>query len=214
MAAAARARDAGAAALRRGTFEGGADAATVEDVVRWGSAGGAQILGLAQSGTLQVGMQADLAIYRLDDPRYFGLHDMAIGPVAWRARAQKALLLNGRPIVEDDAIPGLDLDAMRHDAGGRPYSPTARRCVTDNRIMTMNATTQNQRYALQELEKRGADGRRGRRPSPAKCAVSTCRTLPQKNDIAEQLWEAAVEIGFFGSAITVFRWRRSAGRSA
>ncbi len=41
-----------------GTFEGGADAATVEDVVRWGSAGGAQILGLAQSGTLQVGMQA------------------------------------------------------------------------------------------------------------------------------------------------------------
>ncbi|PCR27540.1 chlorohydrolase [Klebsiella pneumoniae] len=30
--------------------------------------------------------------------------------------ALKALLLNGRPIVEDDAIPGLDLDAMRHDA--------------------------------------------------------------------------------------------------
>ncbi|EIX9793005.1 amidohydrolase family protein, partial [Klebsiella pneumoniae] len=100
-----------------GTFEGGADAATVEDVVRWGSAGGAQILGLAQSGTLQVGMQADLAIYRLDDPRYFGLHDMAIGPVACGGRAAlKALLLNGRPIVEDDAIPGLDLDAMRHDA--------------------------------------------------------------------------------------------------
>lgn len=100
-----------------GTFEGGADAATVEDVVRWGCAGGAQILGLAQSGTLQVGMQADLAIYRLDDPRYFGLHDMAIGPVACGGRAAlKALLLNGRPIVEDDAIPGLDLDAMRHDA--------------------------------------------------------------------------------------------------
>ncbi|HED9563877.1 amidohydrolase family protein, partial [Klebsiella pneumoniae] len=64
-----------------------------------------------------VGMQADLAIYRLDDPRYFGLHDMAIGPVACGGRAAlKALLLNGRPIVEDDAIPGLDLDAMRHDA--------------------------------------------------------------------------------------------------
>ncbi|KDI35893.1 hypothetical protein AE76_01823 [Klebsiella pneumoniae CHS 20] len=78
---------------------------------------GALRLGLAQSGTLQVGMQADLAIYRLDDPRYFGLHDMAIGPVACGGRAAlKALLLNGRPIVEDDAIPGLDLDAMRHDA--------------------------------------------------------------------------------------------------
>lgn len=54
-------------------------------------------------------MQADLAIYRLDDPRYFGLHDMAIGPVACGGRAAlKALLLNGRPIVEDDAIPGLE----------------------------------------------------------------------------------------------------------
>ncbi|MCS5969150.1 hypothetical protein LNP26_23325 [Klebsiella variicola subsp. variicola] len=45
MAAATRAQgDAGAAALRRGHLRGGADAATVEDVVRWGSAGGAQIL--------------------------------------------------------------------------------------------------------------------------------------------------------------------------
>ena len=33
-----------------------------------------------------------------------------------RICAPPALLLNGRPIVEDDAIPGLDLDAMRHDA--------------------------------------------------------------------------------------------------
>lgn len=113
----ARARGCWRSRATPGDLEGGADAATVEDVVRWGSAGGAQILGLAQSGTLQVGMQADLAIYRLDDPRYFGLHDMAIGPVACGGRAAlKALLLNGRPIVEDDAIPGLDLDAMRHDA--------------------------------------------------------------------------------------------------
>jgi cytosine/adenosine deaminase-related metal-dependent hydrolase len=100
-----------------GTFEGGADAATVEDVVRWGSAGGAHILGLPQCGTISVGMQADLAIYRLDDPRYFGLHDIAIGPVACGGRASlKALLLNGRPIVEEDVIPGVDLDAMRRDA--------------------------------------------------------------------------------------------------
>ncbi|MEB8192411.1 amidohydrolase family protein [Raoultella terrigena] len=100
-----------------GSFEGGGDAATIEDVVRWGSAGGAQILGLQKSGTLQVGMLADIAIYRLDDPRYFGLHDMAIGPVACGGRASlRALMINGRVIVENDAIPGLDLDAMRHQA--------------------------------------------------------------------------------------------------
>lgn len=98
-----------------GTFEGGGDAASIEDVVRWGSAGGAQILGLARSGTVEVGMQADIAVYRLDDPRYFGLHDMAIGPVACGGRASlKALMINGRVIVEDDCVPGLDLDAMRH----------------------------------------------------------------------------------------------------
>ncbi|CAM3989985.1 amidohydrolase family protein [Rahnella bruchi] len=100
-----------------GTFEGGGDAASVEDVVRWGSAGGAQILGLQQSGTVQVGMLADIAIYRLDDPRYFGLHDMAIGPVACGGRASlKALMINGRVIVENDVIPGLDLEEMRHQA--------------------------------------------------------------------------------------------------
>lgn len=100
-----------------GSFEGGGDAVTIEDVVRWGSAGGAQILGLQQSGTVQVGMLADIAIYRLDDPRYFGLHDMAIGPVACGGRASlRALMINGRVIVENDAIPGLDLDAMRHQA--------------------------------------------------------------------------------------------------
>ncbi|MBU9855725.1 amidohydrolase family protein [Rahnella bonaserana] len=100
-----------------GTFEGGGDAASIEDVVRWGSGGGAQILGLQQSGTVQAGMLADIAIYRLDDPRYFGLHDMAIGPVACGGRASlKALMINGRIIVENDVIPGLDLDAMRHDA--------------------------------------------------------------------------------------------------
>jgi 8-oxoguanine deaminase len=100
-----------------GTFEGGADAATIEDVVRWGSAGGAQILGLSRSGTLQPGMLADIAVYRLDDPRYFGLHDMAIGPVACGGRASlKALLINGRMIVENDSVPGLDLDALRVDA--------------------------------------------------------------------------------------------------
>jgi len=100
-----------------GTFEGGGDAASIEDVVRWGTAGGAQILGLPQSGTLQVGMLADIAVYRLDDPRYFGLHDMAIGPVTCGGRAAlKALMINGQVIVENDLIPGLDLDAMRHQA--------------------------------------------------------------------------------------------------
>lgn len=100
-----------------GEFEGGGDAATIEDVVRWGTAGGAQVLGLTGTGTLAPGQAADIALYRLDDPRYFGLHDIAIGPVACGGRAYlKALLVGGRVAVEEDRIPGLDLAALGRQA--------------------------------------------------------------------------------------------------
>ena len=90
---------------------------TVEDVVHIGTAGGARVLGLGGVGTLQVGMAADLAVYDLDEPRYFGLHDMAIGPVASGGRARlRALLVHGRVVVENDTIPGMDLAALRHEA--------------------------------------------------------------------------------------------------
>lgn len=95
-----------------GTFEGGGDAATVEDVVRWGTSGGASVLGL-NTGELRPGMAADIAIYQLDDPRYFGLHDIAIAPVACGGRARlKALICAGRTIVEEDRLPGIDLTEL------------------------------------------------------------------------------------------------------
>nr|WP_198984460.1 amidohydrolase family protein [Herbaspirillum sp. ASV7] len=104
-------------AWRGGHFEGGADEATVEDVVRWGSSGGARVLGLGALDGLQVGQQADIALYRLDDPRYFGLHDPAIGPVASGGRPfLKALWVGGRAVVRDDAIPDLDLAELGSQA--------------------------------------------------------------------------------------------------
>ena len=49
--------------------------------------------------------------------RYFGLHDPAIGPVASGGRARlRALLVAGRVVAENDAIPGLDLAELRHEA--------------------------------------------------------------------------------------------------
>jgi 8-oxoguanine deaminase len=96
---------------------GHAGAMTVEDVVHIGTAGGARVLGLDGVGTLEVGMAADLAVYDLKEPRHFGLHDPAIGPVASGGRTPlRALLVHGRVVVENDAIPGLDLDELRRDA--------------------------------------------------------------------------------------------------
>lgn len=112
----ARAGHEAVALHRGGRGEGGAAATTVEDVVRWASAGGAAVLGLDAVGTLAPGQAADFAIYGLDrQPRYFGLHDAAIGPVASGGSADlRYLFVAGKEVVRDGRIPGLDLMALGH----------------------------------------------------------------------------------------------------
>jgi 8-oxoguanine deaminase len=114
----ARGGEAARAVHRGGAGEVGAEAASVEDVVRWGTAGGARVLGLDAIGRLAPGMAADIAIYALDhDPRHFGLHDVAIAPVASGGRAHlRALLVGGQRVVEHGAIPKLDLAALASQA--------------------------------------------------------------------------------------------------
>jgi 8-oxoguanine deaminase len=107
----ARAGQDAVALYRGGQGEGDAAATTVEDVVRWGSAGGAAVLGLDAVGTLEAGKAADISIYGLDrDPRYFGLHDPAIGPVASGGNADlRWMFVGGREVVRDGKVPGLDV---------------------------------------------------------------------------------------------------------
>ncbi len=109
---------AGTRALAGGQQPGGhAAAISVDDVVHIGTAGGARLLGLGGVGTLAVGMAADIAVYRLDQPRHFGLHDPAIGPVASGGRpALRALLVQGRRVIDDDCIPGLDMAELQAQA--------------------------------------------------------------------------------------------------
>ena len=55
--------------------------------------------------------------YLRDDPRCFGLHDPAIAPVVAGGRPRvKWLLCGGEIVVEDDAIPGLDVERLRAQA--------------------------------------------------------------------------------------------------
>jgi 8-oxoguanine deaminase len=95
----------------------GAAAVSVEDVVRWASAGGARVLGFDDIGVLAPGKLADIAIFDLSHPRYCGLHDPLSGPVVAAGAAHlRCLLVGGRVVVENGAIPGLDLKRLRHDA--------------------------------------------------------------------------------------------------
>jgi cytosine/adenosine deaminase-related metal-dependent hydrolase len=115
----AKAGEAAMAECRGGQGEAQAAAAsTVEDVVRWGSAGGARLMGLDAVGTLASGQAADIAIYGLDrQPRYFGLHDPAIGPVASGGSADlRWLFVGGRDVVSNSTLPGLDLADLGRQA--------------------------------------------------------------------------------------------------
>jgi len=88
----------------------GAGAVRCEDVLRWATAGGAAVLGLGAVGTLEVGMAADIAVFDLAHPRYAGLHDPLIAPVASGGGAQvRHVLVAGRPVVVDGTVPGVDL---------------------------------------------------------------------------------------------------------
>jgi cytosine/adenosine deaminase-related metal-dependent hydrolase len=61
-------------------------------------------------GEIAPGMAADLVVYSLDDPRYFGLHDPAIGPVVAGGRPRvRWMLVDGKVVIEDDQIPGVDM---------------------------------------------------------------------------------------------------------
>lgn len=75
------------------------------------------MLGFPGLGELAPGRPADLAVYRLDAPRYLGLNDAAIGPVVSGGRPYlRTLLVGGEVVVEDDALPGMDMAKLTADA--------------------------------------------------------------------------------------------------
>lgn len=92
----------------------GAAAVTIEDVLHWATRSGAEALGLDMVGAIAPGLEADLAIYGVDDLCFAGFHDLAIAPIATGIRPHlKHLLVGGRTVAENGCILGLDLSALR-----------------------------------------------------------------------------------------------------
>ncbi|RZL09814.1 MAG: amidohydrolase [Rubrivivax sp.] len=94
----------------------GAQALSAEAVLRMGTFGGAQVLGLEGVGTLAVGQAADLVVLPLNEPRQWGLHDPGIAPVASGAGRPSHVLCAGRLVVDEGIIPGLDMARLRAEA--------------------------------------------------------------------------------------------------
>lgn len=91
------------------------------DVLRWATAGSAACLGRGDIGRIARGRQADLALFKLDEPRFSGAGDPLAALVLCGAHRADRVMVGGTWRVEDGEIVGLDLEALmaRHREAAR-----------------------------------------------------------------------------------------------
>ena len=91
------------------------------DVLRWATEGSAACLGRSDIGRIEAGYQADLALFRLDEPRFSGAHDPLAALVLCGAHRADRVMVGGIWRVVDGEIKGLDLNALmtQHSTAAR-----------------------------------------------------------------------------------------------
>jgi len=91
----------------------------------WATLGSARALGRdGELGSIELGKQADLALFTLDELRFSGSHDPIAALVLCGADRADRVMVGGEWRVVDGRIPGLDLDGLIH-----AHSAAARRLV-------------------------------------------------------------------------------------
>ncbi len=102
----------------------GPSAVTHLDALRWATEGSARCLGRDDIGRIAPGMQADLALYKLDEPRFSGAQDPIAALVLCGAHRADRVMVAGRWRVIDGAPEGVDLDALmaEHKAAARAFA--------------------------------------------------------------------------------------------
>ena len=90
----------------------GITAATFQDPIRWATEGSARCLGRTDIGRIAVGLQADLAFFKLDELRFAGAGDPLAALITCGAHRADRVMVAGIWRVLDGAIPGLDLPAL------------------------------------------------------------------------------------------------------
>jgi cytosine/adenosine deaminase-related metal-dependent hydrolase len=88
---------------------GGPDAMTVRTALELATLGGAAVLGRSDEiGSLEPGKLADVAVWRLDTPEHAGITDPVAALLLGAPPPLKLLLVNGRPVVQDDVVQTVD----------------------------------------------------------------------------------------------------------
>src|SRR5271169_1267974 len=92
-----------------GRLRYGASGVSHRDVLRWASEGSARCLGRTDIGRIAPGLEADLALFTLEEPRFSGAHDPLAALVLCGAHRADRVMIGGRWRVIDGAPVGLDL---------------------------------------------------------------------------------------------------------
>ena len=97
------------------------------DVLGWATAGSAACLGRGDIGRIAPGKQADLALFKLDEPRFSGAGDPLAALVLCGAHRADRVMVGGGWRVEGGEIAGLDLEALmaRHREAARSLALVA-----------------------------------------------------------------------------------------
>jgi 8-oxoguanine deaminase len=99
----------------------GIEAVSHMDALRWATTGSAACIGRRELGRIAPGAAADLALFRLDEPRFSGAGDPLAALVLCGATRADRVMVDGRWVVEGGAIPGLDMGRLmaEHAAAAR-----------------------------------------------------------------------------------------------
>jgi 8-oxoguanine deaminase len=111
-------------ALMLGRLRYGASGLSHLDALRWATEGSARCLGRDDIGKIAVGLEADLALFTLDEPRFSGAHDPIAALVLCGAHRADRVMIAGRWRVVDGAPLGVDLAALiaEHKAAARAFA--------------------------------------------------------------------------------------------
>ncbi len=95
------------------------DAASIThlDALRWATEGSAKCLNRDDIGKIAVGMEADLALYTLDELRFSGSGDPIAALVLCGAHSADRVMVAGKWQVEDANPAGIDVVDLRHEHG-------------------------------------------------------------------------------------------------
>ena len=103
---------------------GSAAAVSHLDTLRWATEGSAACLGRPKLGRIAPGYQADLAFFKLDEPRFSGHHDPLAALVLCGAVRADHVMVAGDWRVRDGVPLNLDLQELTrlHSAAAKRFS--------------------------------------------------------------------------------------------